>query len=409
MFVERIKLLDFRNYDSLEMEFGPGMNILYGNNGNGKTNILESMYLCAAGRSHRTAKDAELIRLGAKCYYAKVMYAPERAEGARAGADTGAKAVVEEGADAETIETAYEAGGRKQVKLNGITVDRIGNSIGKLKAVMFSPEDVAIVKEGPAERRRLADMAISQQKPLYFFDLQQYNRIALQKNAVLKGYAVKRDARDMLDVWNESMVKTGARIICERKKYIEAINRYFTVIYAEIASGADAESAEITYAPSVNLGDADGKEDEVAEMFKDALERAREREIEARCSLIGPQRDDIRFMMNGGSLKLYGSQGQQRSAMLALKLSEIEMSREMTGETPILLLDDVMSELDRHRRKYLYRRVAGIQTFITCTDRGVIEKGGDKRYYYVEKGNVEDRTGKAGRRKKRVADSSGGS
>ncbi|MDD5603798.1 MAG: DNA replication/repair protein RecF [Eubacteriales bacterium] len=388
MFAESLKLCDFRNYEKLEMEFGREMNIIYGDNGNGKTNILESLYLCAAGRSHRTARDADMIRNGAGAYYVKAAY---RREG---GAQE----------EPETVEAGYSSGGKKLIKINGEAVDRIGKGIGRLKAVIFSPEDVMVIRNSPGDRRRLIDMAISQQRPSYIFDLQKYNRIILQRNALLRQIRAETARRgaasgtisraaskaaDTLDVWDESLVKVGAVIMAQRRKYIEVLNRIFSEFYSDI-SGSKSENAEIKYAPSVRVEETEDQIACIEDIFRNTLKKTRDREIEACCTLAGPQRDDLRFMLGGCDFRNYGSQGQQRTAMLAMKLSEAEMINTVAEEPPLLLLDDVMSELDAKRRKYLCSRIQGRQTFITSADRDTgIENMSVKRYYYVVKGRVE--------------------
>mgnify|MGYP000983952761 CR=1 FL=1 len=369
MFVEEIKLINYRNYQYLNMNFCKEVNVIYGDNGQGKTNIIESIFFCSTGRSHRTSKDSELVNKEERSFYIKVLY--------------------EKGSKKESIEVGYEKNGKKQIKINEIPSQKIGNIIGKLNVVMFSPEDIMIIKGGPVERRRTFDISISQQKPSYFLDLQQYNKIILQRNALLKSIKSNKSLIDTLEIWDNNMIITGSRIIYKRNEYIRELNKHYIKNHKLLTNNND--KAEIIYSPSVK---AENYEDikNIEQCFKEALKNVRDKEIENCYTFIGPQRDDYKFTLNNESIKQYGSQGQQRTAALALKISEIELVKENIGEYPVLLLDDVMSELDIKRRKYLFERISGIQTFITTTDKEIIQEKikCENKYFYINDGNVTE-------------------
>lgn len=354
MYIKTLKLAGFRNYDSLDVDFSKNVNVFYGDNGQGKTNILEAMFLCATGRSHRTTKDNELLKIGSKYYLVKMD-------------------IVREGAECN-IEITFDMELKRRIRINEIPIKKIGNLIGHLNAVMFSPEDLMIIKEGPSERRRFLDITISQLKPSYFYDLQQYNKVLTQRNFLLKDIQVKKYLLDTLDVWNNNLVAIGSRIMKNRYDFLKRLNLYAKKIHKSLTEGK--EELSIKYDPSFNVNDfTDIKV--IEESFKIELDRSKNKELIKAGTLVGPQRDDFEVYLNGMNIRQFGSQGQQRTAILSLKLSEIDLMKEDTGEYPILLLDDVMSELDAKRQEYLIQNLQSIQTFVTCTERNLFaEKHG---------------------------------
>lgn len=368
MYIEKIRLERFRNYSSADISFSKGFNIIYGNNAQGKTNILEAMFLCASGRSHRTSKDIDLIKVGESEYRVRVSIVKKEEQA--------------------SIEVSFRKDGKKCIKINEIPRRKIGELMGHLNAVIFSPEDLLLIKEGPSERRRFLDITLSQLKPSYFFDLQQYMKVLAQRNILLKEMQQNRKLMDTLDIWNENLVVLGARIVKARNEFLKRLGRIACENHRKLTNGM--EEIELVYEPSIRVKEYSLEETE--KEFRRLLAESVEKEL-ARCTtLYGPQRDDYDIMLNGMSIKQYGSQGQQRTALLSLKLSEIDIMKEETGEYPVLLLDDVMSELDGRRQEQLLENLAEIQTFITCTDKSFFDgkAGKEARFFRIRSGVVEE-------------------
>lgn len=369
MFVESIKLINYRNYKNININFERGINVVYGNNAQGKTNILEAIFLCASGRSHRTSKDVELIELGEKGFYVKLSYEKENSK--------------------SLIEIGCERDSKKKIRVNEIPVRRIGDLIGNFNAVIFSPEDLMIIKEGPSERRRFMDITISQLKPSYFYDLQQYSKVLQQRNTLLKEIEKKKNLIDTLEIWNNNLVSIGSRIIKVRNEFIERL----AVIAERKHRGLthDKEKLELKYSPSFDIEKSLNVK-EIEEIFYKVLKQSERKELIRGTTLYGPHRDDYDIFLDEINIKLYGSQGQQRTAILSVKLSEIEIMKEETGETPVLLLDDVMSELDGKRQEVLLSSLKNIQTFVSCTDKSIFTEKMQVNtfFYYVKMGYVEE-------------------
>lgn len=369
MYIEKLKLKDYRNYKDLNVSFSKNFNVFYGDNAQGKTNILEALFLCATGRSHRTSKDMELVNIGKYEYYITVS--------------------LNKGDNEIDIGIKYGREEKKRIEINEVQKKRIGDLIGCLNVVMFSPEDILIIKEGPSGRRRFLDITISQLRPSYFYDLQQYLRIMKHRNVLLREISRKKNLINTLPVWDENLVKTGTRIIKARNDFVGRLNKIASGVHNKLTMGL--ENLEIRYNPSVK---ADNYEDvkEIERRFGDILTKTAERDIERASTLYGPHRDDCEILINGINTKVYGSQGQQRTSVLSLKMSEIHILKEETGEHPVLLLDDVMSELDTKRQEYLLNNLEEIQTIITCTDRDFF-KDREKlnaRYFHVVNGKIID-------------------
>lgn len=341
------------------------MIILVGRNAQGKTNILESIVYTCTGRSHRTSRDREVIRFGEEFAYIK--------------------AVVEKHIGKNTIEIGLDKNKKKMININGTAAKRLGQLMGNINGVLFSPEDLRLIKDGPAERRRFLDMEISQIRPQYFYKLQQYNKILSQRNNLLKEIQRRPSMKKSLPVWNEQLALSGAYIAEERSSFIKGLTKISKEIHDSITFGR--EELDIIYRPSIPLK---GETDKTAENFLRILESGQELDIERGITLKGCHRDDIIFMINNRDTRVYGSQGQQRTVVLSLKLSEIDIMKNITGESPILLLDDVMSELDDHRQKMLLNSIGEVQTIITTTDINDIPIGDNGRceIYRVDNGNV---------------------
>jgi len=370
-----LRLNCFRNYDTLKLNFANQINIFYGENAQGKTNILEAIFLCATGRSHRAAKDSDLIKLDAAGYFISTDIDRENR--------------------VTNIEMAYSRDEKRRVKINGKPINRMGDLMGKVNAVLFSPEDLMIIKEGPAERRRFIDITLCQLRPAYFYDLQQYIKVLHQRNSLLKSIQQNNSSQDTLEVWDNNLIKIGSKIIKARQEFVDKLN--LIILQKHYGLTDNAEKLFIRYQPTFDIyGGEDIRTiriEAIEQMFRNRLESVHRQEIIRAVTLVGPQRDDYEIMLNDANIKIYGSQGQQRTAVLSIKLSEIEIMKETTGESPILLLDDVLSELDKKRQEYLLKNLGNIQTFITSTDKKLIsnkEFEQKSKYYYVKNGTVQE-------------------
>jgi len=364
MVVSRASLLDFRNFESLRLDLGQGVNILCGANAQGKTSFLEAVCFCATGRSRRTNFDRELVRFQAREAHLQV--------------ETVADNVT------DRIDVHLRREGPKGFAVNGLPIRKLGDLFGILLVVMFSPEDLQLVKNGPAERRRFYDMELCQLSPVYYYELQQYYKILKQRNALLKRLQKSRDTslRESLFAWDEQLVAYGVRIFAHRKRFTEQIERLAGAIHADVTK--NAEELRVVYKPNAT-----------AEDFADKLRRNIDRDILLGASGVGIHKDDAVFLINGHDARLYGSQGQQRTVALSLKLAEMELIKEDKKETPVLLLDDVFSELDESRQKCLLQSISGVQTILTCTGvedilRAYAENG-DTHFFSVENGRIEER------------------
>lgn len=366
MQIKNLKLRDFRNYNTLNIDFAQAFNIIYGNNAQGKTNIIEAVFLCASGRSHRTSKDNELLKYGASGFGIKLLLDKEEIQ--------------------EEIEINYTPEEKKKIRINEIPVKKIGDLMGHLNAVLFSPEDLLVIKQGPSERRRFVDITLSQLRPTYFFDLQQYARILFQRNTLLKNLNMKKELEGTLEVWDRHLAKNGARIMAARCGFITKLDRLAEKRHSKLTN--QEEQLKLQYSPAIEIKGME-KASEIEEHFIKVLEKNRGREIQKGTSLFGPHRDDIDIILNGESTKIYGSQGQQRTSILSMKLAEIDLMKEESGDFPVLLLDDVLSELDDRRKEYLLENIDGMQTFITCTDKRFFQRSTDgAAFFYVENGNI---------------------
>ena len=367
MIVKSLGLQNFRNHIDTNILFSDSFNIIYGDNGQGKTNILEAIYLCATGRSHRTSKDSELIRFGSNAFNVNTS--------------------VSIGGLEKNISIDYLMDHKKQIKINEIPIKKIGSLLGNLYAVFFSPEDLFIVKQGPMERRRFVDITLSQIRPSYFYNLQIFSKILKQRNMLLKNANLKSEVFDTIDVWNAKMSEVATDIIIERQNFAKILSDLSQSQHKIISS--EKEIILFKYNCSFQTFNENEKS-QISQMYLSHLEKNISRDIAVGYTLIGPHRDDYDILINEKSLKTYGSQGQQRSAVLSLKIAEIELIRNETGQLPVLLLDDVMSELDENRQKYLMYGINNIQTFITCT--GITQYQSLQKdmvkYFKVENGKV---------------------
>lgn len=345
MYVNQIELQNYRNYGALSLNSFGSVNLIIGRNAQGKTNLLEAMFVLALTKSHRTGKDKELISFGSD--FAMV------------------SAEVEKKYGTVKLELRLTSQGKK-ARLNGLEQRKLSDFIGALNVVMFAPEDLEIVKGTPGIRRRFLDMEIGQVQPSYLFHLQQYQKVLLQRNNLLKqSWGAGPELGTMLEIWNEQLVEHGVKIIKKRKQFIRKLQKWAEYIHGGITGGG--ETLKLTYQPS--FGEADEEDEAVLiEQFMIKLSQMKDQEIRRGMTLCGPHRDDMSFFINGNEAQVYGSQGQQRTTALSLKLAEIELIHEEIGEYPILLLDDVLSELDPYRQTQLIETFQSkVQTFITAT------------------------------------------
>ncbi|MCL2694858.1 MAG: DNA replication/repair protein RecF [Clostridiales bacterium] len=359
MKIEWLKLYQYRNYEALTLKPGAGICVFVGQNAAGKTNILESVFLCALGRSHRTGHDSELI-----------------AEGQGEGM---VSLRVKTRAGSRTIRCQLSAKERKRVTLDNTPLARSGELMGCLNVVMFSPEDLELVKGGPGARRRFLDMELSQLYPAYYFTLQRYNGVLKQRNMLLKNPHCGDDPT--LELWESQLARLGADITRRRAVFVRELAALAQALHGQMTDGA--ESLEILYQPNL----PPTADEELAEAMCAELVANRERDMTRGSTSVGPHRDDLAFFINGTDARVYGSQGQQRTAALAAKLSEIALVESVRGEKPVLLLDDVFSELDTGRQSALLSAVSGCQTFITCTHLGELAFLGAKRMKVFNVGN----------------------
>ncbi len=334
MIIKSIELNNFRNYETLNIKFDNGTNILYGDNAQGKTNILEAAYFSGTTKSHKGSKDKEVIRFD--CEEAHI------------------RTIVEKNEKEYQIDMHLRTRGSKGVAINKIPIKKASELFGILNIVFFSPEDLNIIKNGPAERRRFLDAELCQLDKLYLSDLTKYNKILNQRNKLLKDIYYRPDLMETLPVWDAQLLETGKRIIQRRKVFIEELNEIIGQIHSNISGGK--EHLILKYEPNI---------DDI--FFEDELLKAKQKDLKLCQTTVGPHRDDMLFSVNDIDIRKYGSQGQQRTSALSLKLAEIEIVKKSIHNTPVLLLDDVLSELDSNRQNYLLNSISDIQTIITCT------------------------------------------
>lgn len=336
-----LELKNFRNYPYALVEFDDGLNVLYGKNASGKTNMLESVFLCSVFHSPRTTKDKEMILLGQSKAQIKLN--------------------IDKKFRKHSICLQIDEQGKKKVAVDGIPVNRAGELLGVFGVVFFSPDEMKLVKESPNERRRFLDVGLSQQQKAYFLALQRYNKTLKQKNNLLKEYKFNPNIDDMLDVWDLGLAKEGAVIIRKRMEYIATLNDAAGKFHSALSS--EKEVLTLSY----ECGAKTEKSDLQNELYE-AIVAARQKDKELGFSTVGPHRDDIKIEINGKDSRKFASQGQQRTIALAMKLGEVVIYKNEIGEPPVLLLDDVLSELDNTRQTLLLEMTKGFQTILTCTE-----------------------------------------
>lgn len=334
MIIKKLELKDYRNYESLNIEFDKGTNILYGDNAQGKTNILEAIFVAATTKSHKSTKDKDMIHFDKEEAHIRTYLEKE-------GVQT-------------RIDMHLRNNKTKGIAIDGQKIKKAADLLGLCNVVFFSPEDLCIIKNGPAERRRFVDMELCQLDSFYLYNLNHYNKIVNQRNKLLKDMYMNPELKDTLNIWDSQLVSFGSKIIERRKFFVDQLNDIIFGIHEKLSGGK--EKLHISYEPDVSI-----------ESFETKLRINQERDIKLKMTSVGPHRDDIAFLNSDIDIRKFGSQGQQRTAALSLKLSEIEIVRKITKDTPVLLLDDVLSELDSNRQNYLLNSIGDIQTIITCT------------------------------------------
>ena len=345
MIIKSLDLMDFRNYENLNIDFGSGINIFYGDNAQGKTNILEAIYMSATTKSHRGTKDKDIIRFGCEEGHIRLFLL-----------------------NSENVESKLDIHLRKSktkgIAVDGVRLKKATELLGLINVVLFSPEDLDIIKGGPGERRRFIDMELCQLDDFYIYNLNNYNRIINQRNNLLKDLYFNPSLKDTIGIWDSQLVSFGSKVIERRVLFVKQLNEVIAGIHERLSGGK--EHLEIVYEPNVSIED-----------FEEALASSIDRDIKSKMTNVGPHRDDLVFIIKktgnpdipdeGIDVRKFGSQGQQRSAALSLKLSEIEIVKKLSKDTPVLLLDDVLSELDSNRQNFLLDSIGDVQTMITCT------------------------------------------
>ncbi len=353
MYIEKIKLLNFRNYKELEINFNKNLNIIYGDNAQGKTNILESIFLCSFGKSFRTTKEKEMIMFGKEKCLIEINYQKSDRDG----------------------KIKIEIGNKKQIYLNGVKLKKLSELLGNVNIVIFTPDDINILKDGPAKRRRFLDMMIGQLRPNYVYNLNMYLKTIEQRNNYLRQIREENKSEAMLDIWDEKLIEYAEKIYEYRKMFIDKIKKEINNIHGKITD--EKEILEIKY-----ISNCENKEE-----YLKLLKVRRKLDIIKGFTTKGVHRDDFVIYINENEVSTYGSQGQNRTAVLSLKLSELNVIHNEIGEYPILLLDDFMSELDEKRRKNFLKNIENTQVILTGTDK-IDLNGSDYNLYNVKRGEI---------------------
>lgn len=359
MIIRSLELSQFRNYERETFVFDAGTNVLYGDNAQGKTNVLEAIYVGGTTRSHKGSRDAELIRMGEEEAHIRYVISKEETENERE----------------DTIEFHLRRHGKRGIAINRIPISRTEELLGLMHPVFFSPEDLGIIKDGPEARRRFINMELCQLNKAYLYHLTVYNKNLKQRNALLKQIDKNPSLADTLDIWTKGIVDNGIRIIRIRQQFIGELEDIMHEKHKHLTGGK--EEIRLVYEPNVS-----------AEQLEERIFLAEDRDRMQGTTTVGPHRDDIQFLIGDTDIRKYGSQGQKRTAALSLKMAEIDLVERMTREKPILLLDDVLSELDRNRQNYLLEQIQGIQTIITCTGlEEFVESGvGINKTFHIKQG-----------------------
>lgn len=358
MIIKSLELQNFRNYNILQLDFDSGTNIFYGDNAQGKTNILEAIFMTATTKSHKSSKDQDMIQFGhEEAHIRSYLFKDEITR---------------------QVDMHLRKGKTKGIAIDSQRIKKAADLMGLLNVVFFSPEDLSIIKNGPAERRRFIDIELCQLDSFYLYNLNHYNKIINQRNKLLKDLSVNPGLRETLSIWDSQLVSFGSKVVERREIFISQLCDMIRELHMKLSGGK--EEIKIVYEKNVEIDD-----------FEEKLRRNQEKDIILKQSTVGPHRDDIVFIVNGVDIRKFGSQGQQRTAALSLKLSEIELVKKSIKDTPVLLLDDVLSELDSSRQNYLLSSIGDVQTIITCTglDEFVKNRFEIDKVFKVVNGSIE--------------------
>ena len=372
MFIRNITLRNFRNYESLNLQFSNGVNLIAGANAQGKTNILESMYFLSTAKSHRTSRDDELIQQGKEWFYLKGQVSSRSLS--------------------TVVEITNACGEKKRVRINGKSQEKISSVLSEMSVVMFSPEDLSLVKGVPAQRRRFLDILISGISPSYLHALQQYSSVLKQRNELLRNIRDRGVSADSLDSWNALLVKSGSEITRQRISTVSDLTILAKEKHRQLTS--DIEELDIQYQSSPEY-DFDSENPDIDKVYEETLDSVVDVDIKRGVTSVGPHRDDLIFAINGVDARKFCSQGQQRTGVLSLKMANLELVGRKLEEYPIILLDDVTSELDENRASFLFHLLEGIpvQTFITATNSDCIPiNSSEYKLFIVEGGRVRSET-----------------
>lgn len=345
MVIKTLEINNFRNYQNLSVSFSKDNNIFYGDNAQGKTNILEALYVCGTTKSHKGSKDREMIKIGEE--------------------ESHIRMIVEKNGINKRIDMHLKKNKSKGAAIDGIPIKKSNEIFGVVNMVFFSPEDLSVIKNGPENRRKFIDMELCQLDKIYLYNLDKYNKTLKQRNNLLKQIAGNPSLKETLFAWDEQLINYGSQVINARRTFIEELSEIVAGIHFKLSG--ETEELKMLYEPSVNV-----------EEFKNKINQNQKRDIFLGTTSAGPHRDDICFMIKENDIRKYGSQGQQRTSALSLKMAEIELVRRKINDNPILLLDDVLSELDRNRQNHLLNSIENTQTIITCTG---LEEFVSNRFY----------------------------
>ena len=353
MYIEKIKLQNFRNYEQLDLDLNKNINIIYGDNAQGKTNILEAIFLCSFGKSFRTTKEKEMIKFNEDRCLVEIFYQKKDRDG----------------------KIKIEIGNKKQISINGVKIKKLSELLGNINIVLFTPDDINILKDGPANRRRFLDMMIGQLKPNYVYNLNMYLKTIEQRNNYLRQIREENKPEKMLEIWDEKLTEYGNIIYNYRKQFMDLIAEKINEIHKKITE--DKENIKIEY-----TSNCDNKEE-----YLKLLKQRRKLDIIKGFTTKGVHRDDFVIYINDKEVNTYGSQGQNRTVVLSLKLAELNVIYDLIGEYPILLLDDFMSELDENRRKNFLKNIENTQVILTGTDKIDLQNL-EFNLYNVKKGAI---------------------
>ncbi|HLR34655.1 MAG TPA: DNA replication/repair protein RecF [Tissierellales bacterium] len=366
MYVKNLRLINFRNYGSLNIQLNKGVNLFIGKNAQGKTNLLESIYFCSTGKSFKTNSDKDIINFNKNVSYIGALLKSQNKE--------------------KLIEIKLDRNKTKIIRINKVELEKHKRLHSGLNVVIFSPEDLRLIKDGPFVRRNFLDMEIIQIKPLYEYNISRYNKILFQRNNLLKS---KKNNGQLLDIFDFQLANIGTEIIIERNKFINDLSYVSNLVHKKLTNNME----DLTLNYITNVTETKNVKDIIEKDFLYRLKQNRKRDLFKGTTGIGPHRDDIKILINDLDTRSFASQGQQRTAVLSIKLAEVELIKKEKGEYPILLLDDVLSELDEDRRKYLINNFSNLQTIVTSTDVIEIEEMEDikKKIFYINNGDVYEK------------------